>query len=219
MSLLCLSKGLAWFQICINLHIGNHVLILHASKERETLKVYTVVTICRCYVKGGCLWCNHIFKLCLRWASSATSILVSFQQEVVACAQSQQNYGLCFEGQMNENGGTRQCRSLSDGRTWNSKLLRLWRSKNWLSPHDNAPCTSVCACTRGIAKTTGRPFATPSTLTWSRTMLLFSFTFPASKKSYVGVECSRPRRSSLPKENPYGTFLSMLYQRWQMCIL
>jgi hypothetical protein len=96
------------------------------------------------------------------------------------------------------------------------KRPEVWRRMNTTTP-------SVCP--RRGGKISGHLVAMPSILAWSRYAI--SFSFLAWKKSYVGVDFSRARRSSLPQGIQCKTFLQIcifqqcfrrLYQRRQTCI-
>ena len=49
----------------------------------------------------------HYSAMVEKW-DDATSVHISFEQEVVACVQSKHNYGLCFEEQLLASGKTRR---------------------------------------------------------------------------------------------------------------
>jgi hypothetical protein len=79
------------------------------------------------------------------------------------------------------------------------KRPELWCRKNWLLLYDNAPA-ELCTDKKQVTILPHPPYSPDP-------HILFSF--PAWKKSYVGVHFSRPSRSFLPQGKPFGTFLQI----------
>jgi hypothetical protein len=89
------------------------------------------------------------------------------------------------------------------------KDSELWRRKSWLLLDENTP--AHCSVhVQGELQNNRLPFC--HTL---HTHLIsnheISFSFPAWKKSYVGIDFSRLRRSSLTQGKPYGTFVQVSF--------
>jgi hypothetical protein len=85
------------------------------------------------------------------------------------------------------------------------KCPELWRRKNWMLLHDNAPAHRSDLVQEELAKqqvtVLPRP---PYSPTHPISHHAISFFSPALKKSYVG-DLNRPMRSSLPQGKSYGT--------------
>jgi hypothetical protein len=90
------------------------------------------------------------------------------------------------------------------------KSFELWRRKNWLLLHDNAPAhRSLCLSMRSWQNSRSPFRHTLHTHLTSHHAI--SFSFPAWKESHMSIDFSQPRRFSQPQGKLYGTFLQIAF--------
>jgi hypothetical protein len=86
----------------------------------------TVLILNKYLVLSIISWTGRILALLCTTADTwesrdgAVSVLLSSQQEAVACVRCIQKDSHCSEGQLPASGGNRECRSLSNGKTSSS---------------------------------------------------------------------------------------------------
>jgi hypothetical protein len=89
------------------------------------------------------------------------------------------------------------------------KHPELWHRKKWLLLHDSAPVHRCVLVQEELAKqqitVLPHPPYPPDLAACD------FFFFPHLKENYMGVDFSRPRRSSLPHGKLYGTFLQISF--------